>query len=374
MSDASNNARRCHVLHLIGSTGLYGAERWILALMRSMDRQRFEGSLINLVDAPDASSPIVEAATARGLRAFDFVTGGRFNIAAVSRLAAWVREQKVDIIHGHGFKSDLLGLLAARLAGRRMMSTPHGWSLEKDIKLMLYEKLDRYAFRHMDMVCPLSDLLYQDALRFSGDKTRLIGNGVDLEEIRSSVAPERTGDGSFVIGYIGRMVQGKDIVTLIKAIPLLLASGRRIKVVLVGDGDQLDELKALSVKMGVSTHLHFTGFQSDTGRFLRGFDCFVLPSLSEGTPRCIMEAMALNIPVAASDIPGNRLLVSHEKTGLLFPVGDVERLAQCVLHLLESPERAREMAGAACAFVEECYSSKKMASEYASVYEELLSS
>ena len=361
-----------HVVHLIGSTGLYGAERWILALMRTMDKQRLRFTLINLVDDAEESSAVVQAARQRGLECFDFVTGGKYNLFAAWRLAIWAREQQVDIIHGHGFKSDLLGLFAAKFAGCRMMTTPHGWSLEKDRKLMLYEEIDRFFFRFMDIVCPLSEALYNDAKKYSKGHVKMIANGVDLDEVRSFTAEAANNGGQYVIGYIGRMVKAKDLITLLNAAKLLSASGRRFKLTLVGDGDQLKELIQISESIGIKKFVEFTGFRSDTANFLSGFDCFVLPSLSEGTPRCIMEALALNIPVIASDIPGNRLLISHHETGLLFPVGDSQKLTECLVSFMENPDQAKKMAATGCKKVEEEYSSRKMAAEYLTVYEALV--
>jgi glycosyltransferase involved in cell wall biosynthesis len=363
--------RKKHVLHLIGSTGLYGAERWILALMRAMNTDRFRSTLINLVDSSEECSAVVHAAKQRGLEASDFVTGGKFNLFAAVRLAKWVKEQQVDIIHGHGYKSDLLGLLTAKRVGCRMMTTPHGWSVEKDKKLQVYEKLDRFSFRFMDMVCPLSETLYLDAIKYNKNRVRLIANGVDLEEIRSFAAPDVSKNGAYVIGYIGRLVKSKDIDTLLRAIALLASSGREIKLILVGDGEYSNELIAISEFLGITNIVHFFGFRSDTAALLEGFDCFVLPSLSEGTPRCIMEAMALKVPVVASDIPGNRLLVTHNETGLLFPVGACQNLADAISFIMDNPDEAKNMAESGCLKVEENYSNRIMAREYGVIYESL---
>jgi len=337
-----------------------------------MDTNKFRSTLINLVDSPEESSAVVLAAQQRDLTAFDFVTGGKFNPFAGWRLARWVREQRVDIIHGHGYKSDLLGLMTAKLAGCRVMTTPHGWSLEKDLKLQFFEKIDRFSFRFMDIVCPLSESIYNNAEKYTKKKVRLIANGVDIDEIRSSGVAVGSNEGSNVIGYIGRLAKSKDIVTLLNAVSLLFASGRKVKLILVGDGDQAHDLIAFTEALGIKNIVEFKGFKSETAVFLRGFDCFVLPSLSEGTPRCIMEAMALSIPVVASDIPGNRLLVSHEKTGLLFPVSDSKKLADCISFMLENPDIAKDMAENGCKKVEEQFSNLKMASEYSMVYEDLI--
>jgi len=365
-------AKKIHVLHLIGSTGLYGAERWILALMRAMDTHVFRLTLVNLVDTVEEKSAVVLAAEQRGLSAFDFNTGGKFNLFAATRLAAWVREQRVDIIHGHGYKSDLLGLLTAKLAGCRVMTTPHGWSMGKDRMLQLYEKMDRFSFRFMNMVCPLSPDL-ADGLKGSVDhaKHRLIFNGVDIDEIQEAVTVQRKHPEAYMIGYIGQLIERKDMPTLISAFHSLSKERVNIRLVVLGDGAKRVELQAECERLGVSGRVDFLGFRPDAASWLKTFDLFVLPSRLEGIPRCIMEALAATVPVVVTDIPGNRNLVSHKETGLLYPVGDCRQLAECMAFMMDHPAEAQEMARRGNRRVEDEYSSRKMSREYAAIYEEL---
>lgn len=362
-----------HVVHLIGSTGLYGAERWILALMRAMDTQRFRSTLINLVDADEEKSAVVQAAEQRGLPAFDFVTGGKFNIFAAMRLARWARDHRVEIIHGHGYKSDLLGLLTAKLAGCRIMTTPHGWSMGNDRKLQMYEKLDRFSFRFMDMVCPLSpDLARGLSGTVDHSKFRLIYNGVDIDEIQKTQPVQRTYPESYTIGYIGQLIERKNMSTLLSAIQILAKVHSTIKLIVLGDGTKLVELQAECKQHGISKSVDFMGFMPDAISWLKTFDLFVLPSRLEGIPRCIMEALAASVPVVVTDIPGNRDLVSHKETGLLYPVGDSQQLAECIAYMIDHPEVAQEMAHRGNRKIENEYSNRKMAKEYAAVYEELV--
>src|SRR5262249_22601920 len=98
------------VIHLIGSTGLYGAQRWILALLRHLSSERVQSTVVNLVDRPDAVSDLVTTARQRGIPALDFYTGGRFNPMGAVRLARLVREQRSGVLHSHGYKADVLAL------------------------------------------------------------------------------------------------------------------------------------------------------------------------------------------------------------------------------------------------------------------------
>lgn len=362
-----------HVAHLVGSTGLYGAERWILALMRAMDTQRVRSTVVNLVDVEGDKSAIVQAAEQRGLAAIDFVTGGKFNPFAAFRLARWAREQQVHILHGHGYKSDLLGLMAARLAGRRMMTTPHGWSLENDLKLQFYEKIDRFSFRFMDMVCPLStDLAHGIKNVVDNKKLRLVFNGVDIDEVQAALPVNKRNDDCFVLGYIGQLIDRKDLLTLISAVKVLVDKRKKLQLVVVGYGPNLPSLKVEASRLGIDSITDFTGFRTDAAGFLKTFDAFALTSRLEGIPRCIMEAMAVGVPVVVSDIPGNRDLVLHGETGLLFRLGNSYDLAEKITYIMDHPSEARIMANRGKLKVEQEYSNRKMAREYTKIYCDLM--
>jgi len=369
----SKNDHRINVFHLIGSTGLYGAERWVLALMRALDPARVHCTLVNLVDDASGESQVVAAARSRGLHAFDFNTGGKFNPFSALRLARRARAQGTHIIQGHGFKSDMVGLLTARLAGCKAMTTPHGWSFEADRKLQFYEKLDRALFPWMDVVCPLSPDLAQEIID-SGKKNnvRLIFNGVDLDEIREVPAAARPADQVFSIGYIGQLIDRKDLATLLAALQLLLSEQAEVRLTVVGDGPREPALLQETTRLGIEDRVSFLGFRSDAPAYLKTFDAFVLPSLMEGIPRCIMEAMACSIPVVVSDIPGNRDLVVHNETGLLFAPRDSRDLAQQLRYLMEHPEQGEAMALRARQKVETQFSNRTMAAQYTDLYRELL--
>ena len=359
------------VMHLIGSSGLYGAERWVLALLKGLEGHPVDSTLINLVDREGECSDVVLAAREKGFHAVDFHTGGKFNPFAAKSLAKLARKQRVDVIHGHGYKSDAIGLLAARLAGCRMISTPHGWSLEADRKLRAYENFDRSLFKFMDMVCPLSSDLATDIAKRSSRNLRMILNGVDLDEVDRVPPVCNQQREHFLIGYIGQLIERKDLKTLLAAVKLLSDRSVPVKLQIVGGGTEFAKLKEYSRQLGIEQIVDFTGFRSDAVSILKNFDVFVLPSLMEGIPRCIMEAMAARVPVIVSDIPGNCDLVTHGKHGLLFSPGDSSDLAERIMTMMQHPERAGEMAVMSRDRVETLYSNRRMAVEYLAAYRQL---
>jgi glycosyltransferase involved in cell wall biosynthesis len=372
------NAQPIRVLQLGSPTGLYGAERWILALVKHLSAADIESFVATIQDAPGDVPPLCRQAAALGLRTATFDAHGRLSLAAVRLINAFIRANRISILHTHGYKTDLLGWAGARGTRCRVISTPHGWSTQAGIKLKLYEALDRLGFVLMDAVVPLSADLYAElrGLPVRRGKLHLIENGVDLAELDTPAAPaaELTPwkeSGCTIIGYIGQLIPRKGLDTLIRAFSAL--SGAKLRLCIVGEGPQRPELESLAARLGETQRVHFLGYRADRIALLKGFDAFVLPSALEGTPRSLLEAMAAGVPVIGSDIPGCRTLIEPGRTGLLFHFGDATGLAQALRRLLaETNERAARVE-AAKDLVRTRFSAEQMAVRYAALYRQVMS-
>jgi len=368
---------RYRVMQLGSPTGLYGAERWILALVRHLDAAEVESIVAVIRDEPGLTAPLCANAAALGLRTRIFEAPGRVNWSAVSALRRYLRDNDVQILHTHGYKTDLIGLLATRGTSCRLVCTPHGWSVQAGLALRAYEALDRLIFPFCDAVAPLSESLFADLQGRPGMRSRLqlIINGVDIAEIdeTSAIAPpiaQWRQEGQYVIGYIGQLIPRKGLTVLLEAFARLDHPRKRLAI--VGEGEQREELQALAAARGLTGEVTFFGFRPDRLAFLKGFDVFVLPSHLEGIPRCLMESMAARVPIIASDIPGCRDLIEQGRTGVLFPMDDVAALTEC-LSRCASPESRAPLALAARDLVVEKYSASAMALRYQQLYGRLLS-
>jgi len=162
------------VLHLGSPTGLYGAERWILALIKHLDPSKIETFVGVIHDDPALEAPLLKEATKLGFTTFAIKAYGRFNLKAILGLRDLLRTQKIDILHSHGYKQDLVGFLATRGLPTKIIATPHGWSKEPDLKLTLYETINRLVFYGLDRVVPLSRELMEGLSRLPGLRKRLL--------------------------------------------------------------------------------------------------------------------------------------------------------------------------------------------------------
>lgn len=368
---------RIRVLHLGSPSGLYGAERWILALVRHLDPRRVFSVVGTIKDAPGPEPALCRRAQDLDIPTCVIEAHGRLNLRAIGELVNYIRRHRIDILHTHGYKGDIVGLCAARIAGCRIISTPHGWSTRAGWMLQLYEALDRCALGLLDAVVPLSEDLYSGLSRqwWRPRKLSLIPNGVDLREIDEAIAAasprkiEGRGHG-FRIGYIGQLIARKGLDVLIRAcVPLAIPEA---ELWIVGEGPERSSLEHLARELGLSDRVRFLGYRSDRLTLLKTFDVFVLPSLLEGIPRCVLEAMAAGVPVIASDIPGCQTVVEHEATGLLFPPGDVARLAESLRMLRSDEDLSRSLAEQACTLVRSRFSAEAMAERYLELYREMV--
>lgn len=368
---------KIRVLQLGSPTGLYGAERWILALIKHLDPEKVESLVAVIQDDPNLDAPLCREAEKLGFRAHVIEARGRVNLSALQQLRKYIQQNRIHILHTHGYKTDLIGLLSKQGTGCRIVSTPHGWSKQADLKLMCYEMLDRCAFPFFDSVTPLSDELFKHlkAIPWLNGKLRLIRNAVDTSEIENikEVANELVkfrSEGNFIIGYIGQLIPRKGIDILFNAVSRLSFENWRLAI--IGEGQSRASLARQAKDLGINEKVHFYGFRENRIAFLRGFDLFVLPSRLEGIPRCLMEAMAAGVAAIASDIPGCRDLIIHGQTGLLFPV-DAEEILANRIETIASDEiirnslkkRGREL-------IENRFSAERMAREYMQLYSKIV--
>lgn len=364
------------VMQLGSPTGLYGAERWILALIRHLDPAKVESVVAAVRDEPNLEAPLCVEAEKMGIRTHVFECFGKVNLTAVRLVRKFILKNKMDIVHTHGYKTDLIALFATMGTACKTVSTPHGWTKQPDLKLRVYEIVNRMIFPFLDVVAPLSEEINRPLCRIPGlrGKLRFIRNGVDMDEILNTDGivdeiSELKRDGGFVIGYIGRLTPGKGLDILLKAVKEHADGNWRVAI--VGDGEQSVELQQMAQSMGIADRVMFFGFRPDRLAFLKGFDVFVLPSRSEGIPRCLMEAMTAGVPVVASDIPGCRYLVDGTTTGLLFPPDNPRELAESIKKLSSDPALYQSLSIAGREFIHMRFSAARMADEYEELFADL---
>jgi glycosyltransferase involved in cell wall biosynthesis len=174
------------------------------------------------------------------------------------------------------------------------------------------------------------------------------------------------------VGAIGRLVWEKGGEHLIRAWPQVRARVPRARLFILGEGELKDELKALAAELGMVDSCTFTGFEPDVPTALAGMDVFALPSIVEGLPMVLLEAMAAGKPVVASRIAGSVEVITEDVDGLLVEPGDADGLAQALVRVLQSPALATRLGAAAQSTISQRFALKRVIRETDTLYQSLI--
>ena len=371
-----------NVLQFICPTGFYGAERWVLALGNNIDDARINCELLVTREPGMGELEIVGKYREIDKPCHIIDMNGRFDYSVVGKIVELIKARNIEIIHTHGYKSDIIGIRAAKIAGIKSVCTPHGFENDMDLKLRVFIWLGCQCFRFFDKVVPLSKQLLDDIKRFGikPDRSLYIQNGVDLkevEQVRSTMEtkasePIAKNREKFRLGYIGQLIGRKNISDMIEVFGLLHEKMSNIELYILGDGEDAEQLKTQASSLSCSDDIHFLGFRDDRLELLASFDLFVMTSSLEGIPRCLMEAMAMGVPIAAYDIPGVDQLIRDEETGFSATFGDKNALLNCWYKTLSDAELRLKVSEKANTFVYEKFSAQRMAKEYSELFEQML--
>ena len=347
-----------------------GTQRHLLEVLRFLDRARFQPLVISAKSGGELGDAIREL----GVELVDLGLGERLlsaDLARCVRAAASVfRARSVDVVQSFQWRPALIALGAARLAGRgRIVAGRRSVPTEHGVRGLLEEIVVQFADRVV---------VNAEALRPRGRaarRTEVIPSGVDTDRfdartIDRAAAKAALGvpAGAPTIGTVGRLEARKGTRTLIEAAARLRDTPDAPYVVVAGDGPLRDELAALAARLGVAERVRLLGNRGDVRAVLGGLDVFVLPSLTEGMSNALLEAMAMALPVVATDVGGNPEVIGDAATGVLIPAGESEPMANALAALLADPARRAQLGAAARRRVEERYGARAMVRRLESIY------
>lgn len=385
-------AEPARILYLDHTGELGGAERVLLDVLPRLDRARIEpilaaspeGELLDRARAlgievaplrlDEAARTLSREAWGAGPLAFAWQARGYLQEAM--RLAALLRERRVDVVHTNTLKAHVLGSLAARLAGRPLVWHMHDLPSTRGDTRNLLDHMARLA--RPDVVA-VSAAVAADLSPAMRARTRVVHNGLDLAAFDRAAAvpgpplPLPPGDGP-VVGAMSYLIPWKGHEVFLRAAQRMLAVRPDLRLVIVGEPifqwrDERDRLEAIARALGVADRVAFAGHREDAAAVLGAFDVFVVPSLFEPFGRVVIEAMAASRPVVASRAGGVPEIVLDGETGLLVPPGDDAALAEAVLALLGDEERARRLGAAGRRRVAEAFTLDAQVAGLVAAYE-----
>ncbi len=367
------------ILQLISSAGFFGAEKVMLQLSRSLSDSGYEVYAQVLGSSTGAHKEVVRAAEAAGLKTGFFECRGKFDVTAIKRLRGFIKNESIDIVHSHGYKSNFYGWVAAYGLKVKSVTTCHNW-LSKDMKMKFYEIIDKHLLRSFDKVIAVSANLREEILAAGVplDKVMLIENGIDIEAYASMPqVPVTKGslgihDNDLVIGSVGRLSEEKGHEYLIRAFKEITEKMPQCRLLIVGDGPLRESLELLARSLEIQDKVIFTGTRDDIPDLLGMIDIFVMPSLTEGMPMALLEAMAAKKAIIASRVGQIPEIIENEYTGCLVPSQDVGSLSRTIAGLMGALEKRKILGNKAYEKVKRDFSAQKMAQRYEILYEALL--
>lgn len=366
---------KIRVLHTITKLPIGGAERLLLGILNNLDPDTFESTICCIQDRGE----LADEAESLGhqLLSLNLMQKGGYDFQVVPSLRRVIRENRIDIVHTHLYHANLYGRLAAHREGIPAIASVHNtYKKGKWYRHLINRWLAKKTF----VVTAGSEDVKRDLLkvdRIPKDKIVLLPNGIDLSRIETqlntSEAKQRLGfkENDIVIGTVGRTEEQKGHAVLLDAFSKLhkRPDGKRLKLLLVGDGRLLPQLKETAERLGISEATCFPGNITRLADIYRAIDIFTMPSLWEGLSLAMLEAMAAGLPVVATDVGGARdVLGNNSQWGLLVPAYDANALAGALARLLDNPTMAAEIATAGKQRVHANYSVASLAGKLADIY------
>jgi glycosyltransferase involved in cell wall biosynthesis len=359
---ATSRTAPIRVLHLAGQLETGGTERLLVDFARHTNR---EATDLVFVALSTGGTP-AEDIRACGWPVLTLEKPPGFRPKAIFRLARILRLRRVDILHVHNTGPFIYGSLAACIAGiKHIIFTRHG--RETDVKrshLTLSRLLSRLADRIVCVSDDSSQLASQQG--WPRKKISTIWNGIDLSRFRY-VGPKPDGP----VTMVARLSPVKDTRTLLEATAVVARSYSNLQVAIAGDGPCFADLKAASLELGLGEHVRFLGEVKAVPELLGQASMLVLPSLSEGLPLTVLEAMACGLPIVATHVGGTPEAVRDGETGFLVPPRSPAQLAEKILQVLRHPEEAKTMGLAGRRRVEQFFSIQSMIDSYEGLYREV---
>ena len=377
MSAGTRMGARKRVLHFIESGGIYGAESVIINLSREMAAGGdYEPVVGCIVQRDDEAVDLVRVAASMGVEAHCITIANWRVLLDLPLAARLMRRLRIDMIHCHGYKPTVFAYLIAKLARVRVMATCHLWFIDTNapFKMRALIAVEKLLYRHFRAVVAVSEQIRDILLTAGADAARvhLIRNGIVLSDYDFAARATASPEDDICVLNVARLTEQKAQRDLIAAAVHVKAAGAKLKIVIVGEGELRSELQQQIAAENVGDVVSLLGFRSDIAELLRRTDIFTLPSLDEGMPISLLEAVAARVPVVVTDVGDISKLIADGVSGVIVKPRDPAGLASAILALASDSNRRAALAGQAWQRLKASYSSTQMFERYCEVYRKVL--
>ncbi|MBR4878982.1 MAG: polysaccharide pyruvyl transferase CsaB [Clostridia bacterium] len=363
------------IIHIAGGGDKGGAKTHIFALTKHLSKTND----LTLVSMRKGEFP--EDAVKEGIKTKIF--DGKVTLFDMFALANYIRKEKPDIVHCHGAKANLAGVMAKLISPKTPFTTTVHSDYRLDymhsrIKKNTFGVINSVALRFFDFYTSVSDNFKKMLIErgFKADKIMPIYNGLDFNEktppfdkkaYLQEMGLDYTGD-EVVLGIAARLTPVKDIPTLLKAFSIAYKQNEKLRLIIGGDGDSTDMLKNMAVELGIDKAVCFCGWVSDIGKFFSACDIDVLCSISESFPYSILEGIRAGCAVISSDVGGVTNMIDSGENGYIFQPKDYETFAREIVDLSLDKEKRDIFAKKLYERASKLYSIENMAARQEEIY------
>ncbi len=376
-SHVSNTFRKVRVLHAIRQGEIGGGESHVLDLVGHLDVDKYESVVLAF-----SEGEMVTKLRAYGVVCEVLSSKRPFDLLVWPRVKKIIKKYNIDLVHAHGTRACSNVFWAAKSVGVPLIYTVHGWSfhsvhsaLSQKIRLMS----EKFLVKQTNLNILVSKSNQKEGLeKLNIPNSAVIHNGINFSKFDPSrkfllsrkdlSVPE----GKIIVGMIARLTEQKDPLTFIKAAWLVNEKQLPIHFVIVGGGELEERCKSLTNELGIEDQITFAGFRSDIPAVLNLMDIYCLPSLWEGLPIGLIEAMAMNKAVIATPVDGTQELIEDEITGRFMNMQEPFHLAEIIAEVSANHELRHRLGKKAFEFVRKNFSVDKMALQTSSLYEKLV--
>ncbi|WP_316749089.1 glycosyltransferase family 4 protein [Pedobacter gandavensis] len=368
--------RKIKILQAIRQGKVGGGETHVLDLVNELNKQEFESVILSFTEGP-----MVEKLRADGFKVYVVPTEKPFNYKVWKAVKKIVEQEKIDLIHAHGTRANSNTFSTAKSLSIPIIYTVHGWSFHPDqsAAVKIIRTLSERFLVNManKTICVSQSNLNEGLLKFPMPEATVILNGINQQKFSpdQTFKPVRTElnipSDAVLIGYIARITAQKEPLNFLRAIARV-PSDLNAKFLIVGDGELKAEMLELATSLNLNDRVTFQDFRSDIPDVLNAVDIFCLPSLWEGLPIALLEAMAMKKAIVATEIDGINDLIQPGQNGILVPVSNPDKLAEAITLLIENTELRTRLGIQAGATVAEKFNVDRMTRSVEEVYRSLV--
>ena len=370
--------RQIGVLQLRSSSGFFGAENVIFELAKELTRSDYKPFVGVFKNSRNPHIELGEITKSYKIETVFFQSDGQFDLRTLFAIKDFIDNNNIRIIHSHGYKTNIYALLVGWFKRIPVIVTCHPW-IKTSPRMRLYARLDKMWLNRFDRIIAVSDEVQKEILnsRVVNSKVSIIDNGIDIDRFTDSFNIDNIRkdfnikSNLKVVGTIGRLSEEKGHSLFLNAAKLVVERYSDIKFIIVGDGPLKRKLQESVLDLNLQNHVVFTGIRNDIPRILTLFDIFVLPSLTEGLPMVLLEAMAAKKPILVISWKiAVAELVEKLNVGIVVRPDNIQSIQSAILKLLK--ERGDQSYYKGKEKLIEKYSRRSRTSELAACFDELL--